>query len=73
MFAGIFWTKNNIFHTFVSVLMHTILETPIQSLDIAALQAMQAKYPNAVVRVETADELQSGQMDEGHFWAVIAF
>jgi hypothetical protein len=53
--------------------MHTILEIPIQSLDIAALQAMQAKYPNAVVRVETAEELQSGQMDEEHFWAVIVF
>lgn len=51
--------------------MHTILDLPLSALDWAMLQDVRARYPNAVVRVETAGVLDTLHMDEAHFWAII--
>ncbi len=51
--------------------MHTVFEIPIQSVDDSVLQGFREQYPNAVVRIETDEAIQSGKMDEAHFWAII--
>lgn len=52
--------------------MTTLLETPIGQISPAMLQDFQAKYPQATLRIEAADEqVRTDTMDEEHFWAII--
>jgi Protein of unknown function (DUF4240) len=51
--------------------MVTIVELSLQKMSPAVLLDLQVKYPNAVFRVQTTEDLPSHAMDEGHFWAII--
>ncbi len=51
--------------------MTTVLELPLRDLSPAELRGLQAKYPDATLRVEAETALQEEGMDEAKFWAII--
>jgi hypothetical protein len=51
--------------------MSTILEIPLRDATPAKIQALQAKYPEAILRIEADNSLHSGTMDEDQFWVII--
>jgi len=51
--------------------MTTILEIPLRNISSAAIEDLQAKYPDATLRIETLSE-SSSTMDENQFWSIIA-
>jgi hypothetical protein len=52
--------------------MTTLLEIPLREISAAALMDLQAKYPDATLRVEAENAVHKGPMDETQFWAIIA-
>jgi len=51
--------------------MNTLLEIPLREASVATIQDLQAKYPDATLRIEAENSLHSGGMDEEQFWAII--
>lgn len=52
--------------------MMTVLKMPIRNLSPAELRDLQAKYPDATLRVEAETALRDEGMDESQFWAIMA-
>lgn len=50
--------------------MTTILEMPLRNISSGAIEDLQARYPDATLRIETAQESIS-TMDETQFWSII--
>ncbi len=51
--------------------MNTLLEIPLRDASPATIQDLQAKYPDATLRIEAENKIHSGGMDEEQFWAII--
>ncbi len=51
--------------------MTTLLEIPLRDATPADLQNLQAKYPDATLRIETTTRLRTDNMDDAQFWAII--
>ena len=51
--------------------MTTLLEIPLRDIKPSAIEELKNKYPGATLRIEAANALHSGQMDEDQFWAII--
>jgi len=51
--------------------MTTLLEIPLRDATSADLQDLQAKYPDATLRIEADTRLRTNGIDEAQFWAII--
>lgn len=51
--------------------MTTVLELPLRDLSPSELRDLQAKYPDATVRVEAETASRDEGMDEVQFWAIM--
>lgn len=51
--------------------MTTILEIPLRNISPETIEDLQARYPDATLRIE-AEQESNPIMDEAHFWSIIA-
>lgn len=58
-------------YLYAQEIMTTLLNVPLNTVTTSSFQDLQAKYPDARLRIEADNVLYNGPMDEAQFWAVL--